>query len=331
MLNCLFHHQGWEIPKLRSVLIVSLLFLLSACEDGGLSPGEGYVEVEGGRVWYQIVGSGRETPLLLLHGGPGAPSFYLGPLRRLAVDRPVIFYDQLGAGRSDRPSDTSLWRIDRFVNELATVREALDLEDVHILGNSWGSMLAVDYILTKPEGVHSLILASPALSVRRWTADADRLIAKLPESAQKAIRRSEKAKTYDDPEYQAATDEYYRRHLTRTDPMPEEMRLTMENFGTEVYMYMWGPTEFTATGTLRNYEREDVLPEIDLPVLFTVGRHDEATPETVLHFQSLVPGSKIEILENSAHMTMLDEPEEYANVVRMFLDDVDNVREEQAR
>ena len=116
------------------------MVVISACADKRLSPGEGFIDVEGGRVWYKIVGTGNEVPLLLLHGGPGAPSYYLNPLEKVSVDRPVIFYDQLGAGRSDRPTDESLWRMDRFIGELVSVREALGLKEVHILGHSWGSM-----------------------------------------------------------------------------------------------------------------------------------------------------------------------------------------------
>jgi len=311
---------------LRLFSVIFVIVVLSACGDKGLTPGEGYVDVEGGRVWYRIVGSGSEVPLLLLHGGPGAPSYYLNPLEQVSVDRPVIFYDQLGAGRSDRPTDASLWTVDRFVNELAEVREALGLDNVHILGHSWGSMLAIDYMLRKPEGVQSLILASPALSVRRWAEDADRLIAQLPVGLQQAIEGHEAAGTTDDPEYQEATMEYYKRHLSRSDPWSEDLQLAFENLNPDIYGLMWGPSEFTATGTLKNYEREDVLPSLDLPVLFTVGRYDEATPETVQYFQGLVPGSKIAIFENSAHMTMLDEPQSYTDAVRQFLNEVDSNR-----
>jgi len=311
---------------LRFFSVIFVIVVLSACGDKGLTPGEGYVDVEGGRVWYRVVGSGSEIPLLLLHGGPGAPSYYLNPLEQVSVDRPVIFYDQLGAGRSERPTDESLWTVNRFVNELAEVREALGLDNVHILGHSWGSMLAIDYMLTKPEGVQSLILASPALSVRRWAEDADRLIAQLPVGLQQAIERHEAAGTTDDPEYQEATMEYYKRHLSRSDPWSEDLQLAFENLNPDIYGLMWGPSEFTATGTLKNYEREDVLPNLDLPVLFTVGRYDEATPETVQYFQGLVPGSKIAIFENSAHMTMLDEPQSYTDTVRQFLNEVDSNR-----
>ncbi len=311
---------------LKWISLALVIIVLPACGGNGLNPHEGYVDVEGGRVWYRIAGSGNEIPLVLLHGGPGAPSYYLNPLEGITVDRPVIFYDQLGAGRSDRPTEASLWTVDRFLRELDDIREALELDEVHILGHSWGSMLAVDYMLTKPQGVRSLILASPALSVRRWAADADRLVAQLPEELQIIIEQHEASGTTDDPEYQEATMEYYKRYLSRSDPWSPDLLLAFENFNTDIYGLMWGPSEFTATGTLKDYEREDMLPNLDLPVLFTVGRYDEATPETVEIYQRLVPGSKIAIFENSAHMTMLDEPEAYVDVVRQFLNDVDSNR-----
>jgi proline iminopeptidase len=308
------------------VSISLVLVFLTACGDKGLAPGEGYVDVEGGRVWYRIVGSGSATPLLLLHGGPGAPSVYLNPLEGVSADRPVIFYDQLGSGQSDRPADNSLWTVDRFVRELGDVREALGLEHVHILGHSWGSMLAVDYMLTKPDGVQGLILASPALSVRRWAEDAERLLAQLPEETQAAIREHQASGTTDDPAYQEATMEYYKRYFSRADPWSPDLLQAFEELNTDIYGLMWGPSEFEATGTLKDYEREEVLPDLDLPVLFTTGRYDEATPETVEHYRSLVPGAMLVVFEHSAHMTMLDEPEANVAAVREFLNEVDASR-----
>jgi proline iminopeptidase len=134
---------------------------------------EGYVSVTGGKVWYRIVGANRKKiPLLLLRGGPGASHDYLEPLMPLSDEPPVIFYDQLGGGNSDRPDDRSLWTIKRFTEELEQVREALQLQEVHVLGQSWGTMLGVDYMLTKePHGVVSLILSRPCLSAARWSAD----------------------------------------------------------------------------------------------------------------------------------------------------------------
>jgi len=315
------------VPKVIRIIAFSIAAVfLSACTDAGLAPGEGYIEVEGGRVWYQIAGSGNAVPLILLHGGPGAPSHYLKPLERIAVDRPVIFYDQLGAGRSPAPDDRSLWTVERFVHELAQVRAALGLEEVHILGHSWGSMLAMDYMLTKPAGVRSLIFASPVMNADRWTEDARELLKALPEDTRALIEYHESEGTTDSPEYREAVMDYYRIYLSRSDPWSPDLLAAFEGLNTELYGYMWGPSEFTATGTLQDYNREADLPKLDLPVLFTTGRHDEATPETVRYFQSLVPGSEIQIFENSAHMTMLDEPDAYTEAIRSFLNRVDSSR-----
>jgi len=310
-------------PGFILCLTVATIFS-GACRQGGLQPGEGYVEVPGGRIWYRIVGSGNRTPLVLLHGGPGAPSYYLNPLAALADERPVIFYDQLGAGRSDRPTDVTLWRIDRFVEELSRLRAALGLEQIHLFGHSWGTMLAVDYMLTKPTGVRSLVLASPALSVSRWMADAALLEKTLPESVQDVIVKHESDGSFDSPEYQSAVAEYYKRYLCRRDPWPDDVNKTFAELGASVYETMWGPSEFTATGTLRTYDRTARLKELNLPVLFTAGRYDEATPSTTEYYRSLVPGAKLKIFENSAHLTMQDEPDAYVETIRQFLRDVES-------
>jgi proline iminopeptidase len=180
-------------------------------------------------------------------------------------------------------------------------------------------MLAVDYMLTQPTGVQSLVLASPALSVARWLRDADSLKAMLPDSLQAIIRQHEAAGTTDAPEYQGAVMEFYHRYLARKQPWSADIDSTFTQFNTDLYGYMWGPSEFAATGTLRDYDRTDRLSELRLPVLFTAGRYDEATPRTVAFYQSQVPGAELVIFEGSAHLTMQDEPEEYVRVVRDFL------------
>ena len=105
---------------------------------------EGKIKVDGCDVWYRRVGSGG-VPLLILHGGPGAGHDYLEPLEALADERELIFYDQLGCGKSDMPDDTSLWTIERSVREVDMVREALGLDKVHLLGQSWGGWLSIEY------------------------------------------------------------------------------------------------------------------------------------------------------------------------------------------
>ena len=309
------------MSRLRFLVAVVLCFNLAGCEASSPPPAEGFVDVPGGKVWYRIDGDGPGTPLVVLHGGPGASSYYLESLSRLGDDRPVVFYDQLGAGRSDMPSDTTLWRIERFMAELDSVRAHLGLEEIHLLGHSWGSMLATDYLLGGAEGVRSVVLASPALSAELWQRDADLLIATLPDSLQEAIRAHEEAGTYDDPAYQSAMMDFYGRYVTlRWGP---DVDSTFARFGAELYHYMWGPSEFFATGTLKEFDRTDQLAEINIPTLLTAGRHDEATPETTAWYQSLIPGSSVEIFEDSSHMTMLEKPDQYIDVVRDFLRSVD--------
>jgi proline iminopeptidase len=280
---------------------------------------EGFVTVTGGRVWYKIVGSGRATPLLLLHGGPGFPGNYLTPLEAISSERPVIFYDQLGCGKSDRPADKSLWKVERFVEELGQVRKALGLRNVHIMGHSWGTMLATDYLLTRPVGVVSVILAGPALSIKRWMSDADKLRTALPKEVQDTLARHEREGTTQSEEYQTASQAYLQRYVCRINPLPEELADSIAGEGHEVYETMWGPSEFYATGNLKDYDRSDRLKEISVPTLFTCGRYDEATPESTAWYQSLVPKSKLVVFENSAHMTMLEERDRYIETVRSFL------------
>jgi len=280
---------------------------------------EGFVPVEGGRVWYEIVGSGDAIPLLTLHGGPGYPHDYLEPLEDLSSDRPVVFYDQLGCGKSDRPTNPDLWRTERFVQELAQVRSALGLNEMHLLGQSWGSMLATDYVLTGVEGVRSLVLASPPLSIPRWVEDMSRLRSLLPAEVQAVYDRHEAAGFTSCLEYQAAMLHFYKRHVCRLEPWPDCLERAVAELGLPVYTAMWGPSEFFVTGNLLDYDRTARLGEITIPTLFTCGRFDEATPESTTYFQSLVPGSELAIFEQSAHCAHIEERPAYLQLVRDFL------------
>lgn len=290
---------------------------------GRLSSGEGFVNVSGGRVWYRVAGSGPGIPLLLLHGGPGVPSIYLTPLEALADERPVVFYDQLGSGQSDRPKDTSLWTIERFVKEVGQVREALGLDQIHLYGHSWGSMLAASYMLTRPSGVRSLVLASAPLSVQRYAADARNLLTTLPAAVRTAIETHERDGSFDSPEYQGAMMEFYRLYLARRQPWSAEIEKTFAELNPDVYVYMQGPSEFTITGTLKDYDVTDRLKEITVPTLFTVGQYDEVRPEAVRFYQGLIAGSELAVIEDAAHLTMQDDPERYLQVLREFLHTVE--------
>jgi proline-specific peptidase len=291
---------------------------------------EGFVPFRGYRVWYQIVGAGEapgKLPLLCLHGGPGAPHDYLEPLGAMAATgRRVIFYDQLGCGNSDQPHDPSMWTVELFVEELGVVRQTLGLDQIHLLGQSWGGMLAMEYALTQPAGLASLTLASSLASVPQWASEANRLRAELPPEVQQTLLEHEAAGTTDDPAYEEAMMLFYGRHVCRLDPWPECVTTTFGKLlgNPEVYYTMWGPSEFYPTGTLREWDIVNRLGEIRLPTLVTSGRYDEATPEIAGTIHRGIPGSDWILFEKSSHMAHAEETERYLQVLTDFLDRVES-------
>ena len=301
------------------IYIGAVFFLLLVSCSTRLRPREGYISVTGGRVWYKVVGTGQGVPLMVLHGGPGAPHNYLNPLATLGKDRPVIFYDQLGAGKSDHPDDTTLWNIPAFVNRLEEIRSALGIKKMDIYGHSWGTILGTVYTLKYPQRVNCLVLASPALSIPRWIKDADSLLTTLPDSVQQVIHQSEEAGTYNSPGYQNAVMIYYSKYLARKMPWSADVDTTFSEMNESIYNYMQGPSEFTFTGTLKNFDITGRLGQIKAPVLFTCGQYDEARPATVRYYQSLIPGSEMAVIPDAGHLTMQDNPKANNKAVEDFL------------
>ncbi len=290
---------------------------------------EGYVSFRGCRVWYRIVGDHEEPgklPLLCLHGGPGAPHDYLEPLEAMAATgRRVIFYDQLGAGNSDHPHDPSMWTVPLFVEELGVVRRALGLDRVHILGQSWGGMLAMEYALTQPQGLVSLIVSDSPASMTQWVAEANRLRADLPIEVQETLLKHEASGTTDAPAYLDAMMVFYRRHVCRIDPFPDCVTRTFDKIALEpeVYNTMNGPSEFHVTGVIKDWDIVDRLGEIEVPTLVISGRYDEATPEIAGTVHRGIAGSEWVLFENSSHMPHVEETELYLQVLTGFLDRIE--------
>ena len=305
----------------RATASLALGLTLLGCQPRGLVAGDGRLPVEGGSLFYRVMGSGAGTPVLLLHGGPGYTGHYLEPLARaLSTDRPVIVYDQLGAGRSDRITDTTLLRIDRFVRELDSLRRALRLDRIHLYGHSWGTMLALEYLATRPRGIVSVTLASPLITSAAWSQDGQTLLKTMPDSIQRIVAAHEAAGTTASQQYQDASLAYMKRYVYGMEPpFPSEVDSAIAGFSPLVYETMWGPSEFTPTGSLKHFDRSAVLRELRMPVLFTVGRHDEATPETVQRFARDVSNAQVRIFERSAHMAMVTERYAYAEAVSAFL------------
>lgn len=305
--------------RLNTILLIATALAAGAvsCGPRGLQPREGYVHVPGGRVWYRIVGSGTRTPLLVLHGGPGVPSTYLKPLAALADERPVVFYDQLGAGKSDHPKDTTLWRMERFLAELAAVRESLGLREIHLYGHSFGTMLAVDYLLQHPTGVRSVILAGPPLSYPRLLRDDDSLKRTLPDSIQRILARHERDGSCQSPEYQAAMMSYYTQFFMRRLPISADLDTGFRGVDPVPDETMFGRCD--RGGPLASYDRTGQLASMAVPALFMVGAYDPTTPAATRSYQRLWPGAELAIFDSSGHLPMQDEPVRYVAAIRDFL------------
>ncbi len=285
----------------------------------------GFIDVPGGRVWFRSVGDGEGIPLLCLHGGPGFPHDYLEELEGLGDRRRVVFYDQLGCGKSDRPDDMTLWEIDRFVEELAVVREALGLERLHLFGSSWGGMLALQYVLDRRPRLESLVLASSPASSRRWTADCTRLLEAFPATMRETIRRHEAHGFTGCLEYSAALLPYYKRHVCRLDPWPDAFERSYKGVNNTIYEYMAGPSEFAIVGTLRDWDVADRLGEIEVPTLITCGEHDELSPAHAEEMQARVARAELEVFPDASHVTMAEVPEAYRARLNEFFDRVEAV------
>jgi proline-specific peptidase len=287
---------------------------------------QGYVDVGDGRVWYESAGTGNRT-LLLLHGGPGGNSEDLSPFLNLADDGfRVVRYDQLGSWRSDKPDDPTLWRVPRFVAEVEKVRQALELGNMHLLGQSWGAFLAIEYALHHGEHLRSLTLASGAASTRECVAGMDAWRRELPEATQSVMARHEATHNYQHPDYLAAMDTLYRRNFCRTWPYPEPLQLAMKHMAAPVYTTMWGPNEFTCTGNLLDWDRTNRLGEIPTPTLITVGEFDEVHPSCARTLQAGIPGSELVVFPGCGHAVHLEDHEHYRGVLLDFLDRVDTAQ-----
>jgi proline iminopeptidase len=287
-----------------------------------LLPGESYLPVDGGKIWYRVVGTGAAAPMILLHGGPGFGSYYMKPLEQLGSDRKVVRYDQLGAGASDRLSDTTKMTIPHYVAELESLRSHLGYDKVHLVGQSWGTILGLEYYRAHPGHVVSLTLASPALDIPAWEKNAKHLLTTISDSAQRTIRTREAEKKFDAPEYQAAMMEFYGKYVWRTADSVNLDSL-FKTINPDIYMYMQGPSEFTITGTLKTYDATPFLRDVKVPVLFTVGEFDEASPTIVKRQAAMTPGARYVELKGAAHMAEWDTPDAMNKAIRDFLRDVD--------
>jgi L-proline amide hydrolase len=295
---------------------------------------DGHIDVRGFRTWYRVTGdlrSGR-VPVILLHGGPGYPSYSLEPMEGLALTgRAVVRYDQLGCGESslrDVPHDPAMFEPGLYVEELALLVKELGLDHYALIGQSWGGMLALEVALTKPPGLVGMVLYSTLASMEEWKTATDELVATLPHEVREVLRDAARAGQIDSAEFRAAEQEFNRRFVCRLDPMPESTRRSeeaLENDG-EVYRVMAGGSEFdngTAMGVLNGWDVRQRLAEIDVPVLCVSGEFDEATPAVMRTLAEGIADTQWYLLPGASHCGHLEAPHLFYPLVSDFLAGLD--------
>ena len=278
------------------------------------------VQVDGHEVAAYSYGSGDEV-LLCLNGGPGLPCDYLrdAPAWLKEEGLRIVAFDQLGTGKADRPEDPALWTIARYVEEVETVRKALGLGRVHLLGHSWGGWLSIEYSIHYPQAVKTLILENTVADIPHLSQELGRLRAALGSETVAMMQRHEAKGTTDHPEYQAAVTLLNYRHVCRLEEWPAPVKRSLDDWNMGPYQTMQGPNEFLYIGNLRDWNRLKEMGEFRMPILITTGQHDELTPACALRMKLAAPHAEVHVFLNSSHMPFYEEPVAYFPALLSFL------------
>lgn len=299
-------------------LIFTLIFRLSAIADQVqmITLQNGY------QVWTKRVGHGQ-IKILTLHGGPGSHSEYIEASfqNQFPQDQyEVIYYDQLGSFRSDHPNDLNLWRVERFLEEVEEVREALGLDQFYLYGQSWGGMLAIEYALKYQEHLKGLILSNTPGSISSYENYIQQLRLKLPQEVQDELSMFEDRGELTHPRYQQLMiDRVYNLHLCRMNPWPEAVANGIYKINTVVYETMGGPNEFVVTGNYKNWNRWNDFAKIQVPTLVISGLYDTISPEDTMKIASLIPQGTYKICEECSHFAQFEDPHTYFQALKVFL------------
>lgn len=288
---------------------------------------EGYMNFLDYQTYYRVVGEKSDkAPLLLLHGGPGSTHNYFELFDELALDRrQIIMYDQLGCGLSSMPDKKELWHAETWLDELVNLRNHLQLDELHLLGQSWGGMLLIKYMCDlKPKGIKSIILSSTLSSSALWKKEQHRLIKLMSQEDQKQIAYAEKYNDFNQPEYLAANDRFMLKHAGDIpNELSKEPLRRKKNRGEQAYLYAWGPNEFSPMGTLKDFDYTKQLKEIKVPTLITSGSDDLSTPLVSKTMFDEIENAKWELFGNSRHMPFVDEEELYMTILKKWLNEND--------
>lgn len=285
---------------------------------------EGYMPFHEFKTYYRIVGEPNPdlAPLLLIHGGPGSSHNYFELIDDYAEQsgRQLIMYDQVGCGKSSLPEDEKWYVKETWAEELIALRKYLHLDQVHMLGQSWGGMLEMFYLTQYAhDGVKSVMIDGSPASIKLWTQEQHRLISYLEAVDREAIAEAERTGNFSGPKYLAANDRYMERYCwdDPTEDSPEP--LCRPTNGKRASLIAEGPNEFTENGTISDFDVTDDLHKIDVPTLVTSGTDDLCTPLIAKSVYDHIPGAKWHLFANSRHLALLDQHDEFISVLDNWL------------
>jgi len=281
---------------------------------------------DGLHVWTRRVGK-SPIKMLLLHGGPGSTHEYLESFADYLPQEgiEIYFYDQLGSYHSDQPDDPSLWTMERFREEVETVRKYLGLEDFYLYGSSFGGFLAMEYALKYQANLKGLILSNTTASIAAYAEYVNELRERLPEDILAKIKDYEQKEMYDHPEYEELIQIHLdNKYICRLDPWPEAAQRASNHTGLQVYNTMHGPNEFVVTGNYKDWNRWDDLHKIEVPTLVLGAKHDSMSIADQERMGSLIPNSRVNICPKGSHLSMWDDADNFFNFIKQFVKDVES-------
>ena len=278
------------------------------------------IKVDGYNIVSYSYGKGEHV-LFLLNGGPGLPCDYLRDPHIHLVEEGyrIVAFDQLGCGNSDRPEDVSLWNITRYVEEVETVRKELGIVNFHLLGQSWGGWLSIEYALTYPDEIRSLILANTCGDLQHLTTELNRMREALGSETVAMMLHHEAMGTIDHPEYQAAITILNYRHVCRLKEWPSSLLASVDDWNMGPYGTMQGPNEFLYIGNLKDWNRISDMDSLEMPTLIITGTHDEIGPACASRMNNVLPNSEVLVFHNSSHVPFYEEPDLYFKELQIFL------------
>jgi len=287
------------------------------------------------RVWTKRVGNNPRTKLLLLHGGPAATHEYFEACDSYlpAAGIEYYYYDQLGSAYSDQPDDPDLWELDRFVDEVEQVRQALGLnrDNFYLLGHSWGGILAIEYALQHQRHLKGLVISNMMSSIPAYNEYANTvLMPAMDQDALAEIKRLEAAHDIENPRYmELLIPQHYVQHVLRmpVEQWPDAVNRAFNKINQPIYVSMQGPSELGASGKLADWNRTDDLARIRVPALVIGATHDTMDPAHMEMMAGLLPQGRFHLCPNGSHMAMYDDQETY---FRGLIDFIRNTETERA-